>query len=208
MFTSFFPQLKAFQFAASATMMTAAIIALPLLAQTDASEMIQPDVSAPSSDYGMAYYAKQIASRFARIGAESGIYNNLSINSSAFDLVQYMSDSCYNVTDVNTAACKQQYGPYYNLRATMDSGALKTILMGYPYFTGVDNLFPAPAQEKSQIRKLSEPEVIRLQIDHRSREVWETCQARFDERMEQNRCYQRNIRLTTNRRIDVEGNVL
>ncbi|MDD5055001.1 MAG: hypothetical protein PHZ00_01900 [Candidatus Peribacteraceae bacterium] len=199
--------LKAFQFAASATLMTAAVVTLPLFAQVDVT-VTPPTTTPATTELGMEYFAGQIASRFARIGAESGIYDNLTINSSAFDLVQYMSDGCYNVSDVNTETCKQQYGPYYSLKETMDSGALKTILMGYPYFTGVDKLFPAPTPAESHVRKLSEPEVFRLQIDHRSREVWDTCQAQFDDRMEQNRCYQRNIRLTTNRNIDVEGNVL
>ena len=68
--------LKAFEFAASATLATAAILALPLFAQTDLTVMPQTDVST-SSDYGMEYYAKNIASRFARMGAESNIYDNL-----------------------------------------------------------------------------------------------------------------------------------
>ena len=144
-----------------------------------------------------------------RIGADSGVYDNLTVNSSAFDLVSYMSDGCYRPSENGIDSCKQQFGPYYNLKQTMDSGALKTLLMQYPYFSGVDKLFPAPTPDESTTtKKLSENQQIQLQIDSRSRDVWDFCQRQSEDRMSQNRCYQRNIRLTLDRNDDIEGNVL
>ncbi len=194
-------QLRAVEFAAITTFLTAALVGLPLLAATSPSDITGP---------GNQYYADYIVSRFQRLGAPSGIYDNLTINSSAFDLVQYMSDGCYRPNDHALPACKQEFGPYYNLKDTMDNGTLASILGRYQYFAGVDKLFPASLQPGKEVKELSPDAELRLEIDQRSRQVWDICQKMYSDRHDQSRCFQRNIRLTVQRmNLDVEeGNIL
>ncbi|MFA5800192.1 MAG: hypothetical protein WC840_04505 [Candidatus Peribacteraceae bacterium] len=199
--TSMSRQLRAVEFAAISTFLTAALIGLPLLAATNSSDSTGP---------GNQYYAEYIVSRFQRLGAPGGIYDNLTINSSAFDLVQYMSDVCYRPNDNSLPACKQEFGPYYNLKDTMDNGTLASILDRYPYFAGVEKLFPASSQPGKEAQKLSPDAELQLEIDQRSRQVWDICQKMYSDRNDQSRCFQRNIRLVVQRTdLDVEeGNIL
>ena len=184
-----FKHLRAFEFAAVTSVVAAAVFGLPLLAADEAPNL---------SGFDDKYYAEHIILKFQKIGAESSIYDNKTVNSSAFDLVQYMSDTCYRPTQNDIPSCKDKFGSYFNLKATMDSGDLASILTLRPYFFGVDKLFPAsPAS-------VAEPE---LTVDDRSHEIWSVCQEMFSDRFDQSRCFQRNISLVTVRRVRVQGNV-
>ena len=115
----FSSHLRALQFASAATIVTAGLIALPSLAENLATDK--------SADY----YASYIAKRFQRVGAEQiGTYDNASIATSAFDFAQYTSNTCYSPTENDIAACKQEFGPFYNLKDTMTRGTLSLILGG------------------------------------------------------------------------------
>ncbi len=188
--------LRAMQTAATAALVSLALIGLPLLAANDDS------VTGLSN----AYYAEHIIKLFQKTGAEVvGTFDNASVSSSGFDFAAYMSHTCFRPTEYDSAGCKREFGPYWNLNTTYHSGALNMILRGTSFLAGAAHLAPTQAV----IKKVEEKEVEEtntnttlfntpsaLEVRARSVKLWNACQAKESSREEMSRCYQRNIRRT------------
>ncbi len=199
MFSAVTSHLRAIQFASIATFVTAGLMALPSFA-SDTQETYG------SLDASMQY----IATRFQKVGAEQvGAYDNSTIATSAFDFTQYVSHTCYHPTENDIETCKQEFGPFYNLKETMESGALYVILKSRPYYAGAEQ-FVVPRHiadalliDGSSARALSDEEVAQLDRDARAKLIWHTCQFQYDSGKDASACYQRNIRLLTKKSFEI-----
>lgn len=193
---------KAMQAAGAASIITAALLAVPLFAANEESD---------TTGLSAHYYADHIVRLFGKTGAEvPGAFDNLSIDTSAFDFAAYTSNTCYRPTENDLAACKEEFGPYADLKGTYNSGALNRILSEVPYLATAAHLAPSPAftidiEEKSTRQ---EPMTIEESTREESEKLWDACQIKEDSQSAAARCYQRNIRRTQewNRGVE-EGNV-
>ena len=188
--------LHAIQTAAALSLATAALLALPLLAA---------DVSS-TSGLSDAYFMEHIVSVFEKTGAETaGSFDNDSIETSGFDFAAFVSNTCYHPTEYDVAACKKEFGPYWNLKNVHDDGTLHTILRGVPHLAKAAALVPAPAAERQDEEKkdtgAADNGVLFLtpgerEVRERSLKLWDACQEKESTRADASRCYQRNIRRT------------
>ncbi len=194
--------LKAMQAAGAASIITAALLAVPLFAANDTSE---------TTGLSAHYYADHIVRLFGKTGAEvPGAFANESIETSAFDFAAYMSHTCFRPTDNDLASCKEEFGPYADLKSTYNSGSLRAILTQVPYLLATAHLAPAPVltiriENESSSKTFITPEE---QTREESKKLWNACQIKEASRSAAARCYQRNIRRTQewNRGVE-EGNV-
>lgn len=193
--TLFQSHLRAMQTAAALCLGTAAVIALPLLA------------AGPS--YPDSMYADHIVKLFQKTSAESrGNFDNLSVATSAFDLAAYVSHTCFRPTAFDIAGCTAEFGPYFDLKETYNSGKLGEILKGVPYLAGVANLVPSPMNSVAQAVEVVQPVVQKDSTRERSIELWRICQEKAGYvRADAAACYQRNLRLTWDFDVTVAENV-
>ncbi len=215
--SSLLRQTRALQFSAAATLMTAAITALPLLAADQFEE---------------SYYANQIVQKFQKMGAESvGFYSNGSLDTSSFDFASYFSDTCYRPTDFDMPGCKEKFGPYANLKQTYESGALKTIVGRVSYLKDLAKLLPgsygpppssssssssmsssassaSPVTETPSVSSSSSSSTDLMDRTDRASQVWKLCVNKFITREKSVACYQRNIRLIMERTEAVDENLV
>lgn len=221
--STLFRQTRAMQFSAASLVITAAITALPLLA---------------ADQFDDAYYANQIIQVFQKIGASStaGIYNNGSMETSAFDFASFFSHTCYRPTEFDMPVCKEKFGPYANLKQTYDSGKLGMIFSGVTYLKDVAQLVPgsygpapssstssssetssssmsssvssAPASSVSSSMSSSASSFDLMDRKDRASQVWTLCVKKFPERNESVGCYQRNIRLIMERMEAVDNHLV
>lgn len=197
--TTIFGHTRALQFSAASVLFTAAVTALPLFA---------------ASEFDTSYFDRQIVQTFQKLGAATtNDYNNGSLATSAFDFAMYFSDTCYRPTEFDTPRCTEKFGPYANLKETYESGALAAIMNRVSYLKGITALLPggtvtssssssssslsssAPASDvlsSSSSRDL-------LNRADRGHQVWNLCTKKTLTRGLAVRCYQRNIRLITER---------
>lgn len=216
--STLFRQARAMQFSAASLVITAAITALPLLA---------------ADQFDDAYYANQIVSVFQKMGAGStaGIYNNGSLETSAFDFASFFSHTCYRPTEFDMPTCKEKFGPYANLKQTYDSGKLGMIFSGVSYLKDLallmpgsygpppsspsssetpssvsSSVSPAPAAVSSSVSSPASSDPMGRQ--DRASQVWALCVKKFPERNEAVACYQRNIRLIMERTEAVVDNLV
>ncbi len=200
-------QLSAVQTAATASIVTAALLSLPLFAaSTDTTVAIRNE-----------YDAKHLVSVFQKTGAETtGSFTNRSIDESGFDFTAYRSNTCFSPTENDLAACRQEFGAYADLRATYESGELNVILETVPYLKDAAAFAPAPKTMQTMERspesegasnsvQLTTP--IERLIRERSEKLWKECQIKEPSREAASRCYQRNIRRTQEWNQPAEGNV-
>lgn len=192
--------LRAMQTAAGLCLGTAALIALPLLAA---------DWAPAGTVFPDSYYADHIVKLFQKTGAAArGTFDNLSVGTSAFDLPAYVSHTCFRPTEYDIPRCKAEFGPYFNLKETYNSGMLGDIVRGVPYLAGVANLVPSPTNSVARAEQAIKPVIVQDSTRKRSVELWRICQEKTGySRADASRCYQRNIRLTQDWSVMVEGNV-
>lgn len=199
----------ALQATGATALLTAAVMALPLLA---------------ADQYDEPYYAGQVVSIFQKMGAQGNlnIYNNGSLTTSAFDFAMYFSDTCYRLTDFDIPGCKEKFGPYANLKTTYDSGQLAAIFRRYNYLAGIVPLLPQSATamnfSSSSSSVSSAPSTFtrvqpsptfsssssvsnepRENRGDRGSQLWAICTKRFSNRGQASYCYQRNIRMIMER---------
>ncbi|MBP9850403.1 MAG: hypothetical protein KBC47_01800 [Candidatus Peribacteraceae bacterium] len=218
--STLFRQTRAMQFSAVSLVITAAITALPLLA---------------ADQFDDAYYTNQIVQVFQKIGASStaGIYNNGSMETSAFDFASFFSHTCYRPTEFDMPGCKEKFGPYANLKQTYDSGKLGMIFSGVPYLKDLAKIVPgnyghapsssassvssspvnssassAPASSVSSSVSSSASSFDLMDRKDRASQVWALCVKKFPERNESVGCYQRNIRLIMERMEAVDDHLV
>jgi hypothetical protein len=113
--------------------------------------------------------------------------------------------------------CKEKFGPYANLRTTYDSGKLATILSRVSYLKDVALLLPGDTKPRIEpvsveTGSVSTPDpssTNSAEADfatlrkNRAAAVWKLCSKKFTTHEEATSCYQRNIRLITERTEDV-----
>ncbi len=217
---------RALQFSAAATLFTAAVTALPLLA---------------SDQFDEAYYGNQIVQIFQKMGAESiGFYSNGSLDTSAFDFASYFSNTCFRPTDFDMPSCKEKFGPYANLKETYDSGKLAMILSRVSYMKDIAKLLPTSAELSSSSSSSSSSDSSAsssssassvapastssvsssvtssasssssdlMDRNDRASFVWKLCVKKFITREKSVACYQRNIRLIMERMEPVDENLV
>lgn len=198
--------LSAMQTAAAASIVTAALLALPLLAANDAQVTGQGD----------SFYAQHIVLLFQKTGAQvPGTFDNLSLETSGFDFAAYVSHTCFRPTENDLAACSEEFGPFANLKTTYDSGTLNRILQSTPYLIDAAAFAPTlkkeeivePSVENKTIPSDAQPTPSEAMIRERSVMLWKECQIKEPTREAASRCYQRNIRRTQEGNENAEGNV-
>ncbi len=192
--------LRAMQTAAAASIVSAALLALPLLAAHDVSEI---------SGLSNSHYANHIVYLFQRTGVEvPGTFTNLSIETSGFDFAAYMSHTCFRATKNDRSRCAEEFGPYANLKETYENGALHSILSEVSYLATAANLTPSPKSAVNIGEAKKTPKKVEESVRQESKKLWKACQIKEPSREAAMRCYQRNIRRTQEWNRGVEaGNV-
>ncbi len=202
----------AMQLSACAALVSVALVALPIMAEET------PAITTPSTSY-----EDYIVNLFQNTGAANpGTYDNRFVDTSAFDFAQYFSHPCYNPTDFDMARCQRDFGPFWNLKSTLESGQLAAIFKRYPYLVGAEQAIrPTPIVQAQQAMPQpqavpaaqpdAEEEAMMFQKtrDQRSQELWDACKVAYPDTVESAACYRRNIRLLDQEQYDItiEGNV-
>lgn len=197
-----------------ATFSAIALTALPMLA---ADMTFEPNVSGLTN----AFYQNHIISTFEKTGAETTFaFDNKTLDTSAFDFTRYASHTCYRATENDKPNCDKEFGPYADLKSTLESGKLGTILKGRKYLADAGKFVPAekvtaettnsvtsiettgmPAREA----KVDENALFEEMRQDRSKELWTICKRKnLDERTSM-RCFQRNLRFTTDKDMSEEN---
>ncbi len=191
--------LRAMQTAAAASIMSAALLALPLLAAHDVSEI---------TGLSRSHYANHIVYLFQKTGAEvPGLFTNLSIETSGFDFAAYMNHTCFRPTKNDLPSCSEEFGPYANLKKTYENGELHGILSNISYLSAAANLTPSP-KSVTTIEEKKTSATVEEVVRKESKKLWKACQIKEPTRATAMRCYQRNIRRTQEWNRGVEaGNV-
>lgn len=195
---SFARHLRAVELAAALSIGTVALAALPLLAAHEATD----------TQYSSNYYTEYIVRTFQKIGASAGVYDNRSVETSAFDFARFVSHTCFRPTEFDMTACKAEFGPYHDLRAIYESGKLAEILRTSPYLVEAARMLPSRTNQSTHspsfVPAIQPPAVVapasevrRADQTRRSRseQLWDICDRRGATRQEEVDCYQRNIRL-------------
>ncbi len=190
-------QFRAMQAAATASVLTAAVLALPLLAAEN------------STDFVGNVDSQNIINLFQKTGAETvSSFDSRSIDSSGFDFAAFISNTCFRPTEFDLASCKEKFGRYADLKATYNSGELYKILSSVSYLAGSAKFAPAPAKLAEKAKTVSETvkftrsnDVIYVtdnerEIRERSVKLWRICQTKEFSRADEVSCYQRNINRT------------
>ncbi len=192
----------AIQLSVGAALVTAAMVALPLLAQ-------------PTG------YGDYIVKRFQKTGAESGAgFDNRFVETNAFDFAAYFSHTCFRPTEYDRAGCEREFGPeYWNLYETLASGKLKEILASYKHLNGAEKaVTPKPVTKANDVTADSkswteatpkDDGMYQKTRDARAKTLWATCQKQSNDRADAGRCYRRNVRLLNQESwdLDVASNV-
>lgn len=190
-----------------------AITALPMLA---AEMTFEPNVSGLTE----AFYQNHIISAFEKTGAETTYtFDNKTLDTSAFDFARYASHTCYRATENDKTNCEKEFGPYADLKNTLESGKLSTILKGRQYLKDASKFLPAetvvaePTNSATSIEttgmparevKVDENALYEKMRQDRSKELWKICKRKsLDERTSM-RCFQRNLRFTTDEVMSAE----
>lgn len=191
--------LRAMQTSAAASIISAALLALPLLAAHDVSEI---------SGLSSSHYANHIIYLFQKTGAEvPGTFTNLSIETSGFDFAAYMSHTCFRPTENDLPRCEEEFGPFANLKKAYESGELHDILSNVSYLATAANLTPSPKSAVT-IEEKKTSTTVEEDVREESKKLWKACQIKEPTRAAAMRCYQRNIRRTQEWNRGVEaGNV-
>lgn len=192
--------LRAMQTAATASIVSAALLALPLLAANDVSEI---------SGLSKSHYANHIITLFQKTGVEvPGTFTNVSIETSGFDFAAYMSHTCFRPTENDLPRCAEEFGPYADLKNTYENGELHDILKNVSYLEATANLAPSPKAAIKIEETKKNSKTIEDNVREESKKLWRACQIKEPTRSAAMRCYQRNIRRTQewNRGVE-EGNV-
>lgn len=184
----------AMQAAAATSIVTAAILALPLFAAE------QSPVQAIWNESDAAH----LVSVFEKTGAETvGTFGNRSIDDSGFDFAAYKNNVCFSPTETDIPACKREFNAYADLRQTYKSGQLNAILRTVPYLAGSAHFAPSGSMTQQTLQSSSSSgngvqyvtpsqEALR----ERSVTLWNVCSKLHLTQAATVRCYQRNIRRT------------
>ncbi len=200
--SSLFHHTRALQFSAVATLVTAGLTVLPLLA---------------ADQYDEPYYANQIVQTFQKMGAQTTyVYNNGSLATSAFDFASYFSSTCYRPTTFDMPGCKEKFGPYANLKETYESGKLAMILSRVSYLKNIAKFLPgafaislsSAPNHSTSVSSSSSSSTDLTNRNERASQVWKLCVNKFMTREKSVRCYQRNIRLIVERTEPVAENLV
>lgn len=205
-------QINALTVSAAIALGSTLLVSLPLLASDN------PAITGLSE----GYYSQNVATMFQRTGAmQQGMsFDSTTVESSPFDFAAYVSHTCYRPTEHDMPRCQELFGPYADLRWTLETGRLAMILKRYAYLASAATLVPQPteevAEEKVQHSVVTPTTTTAQEMDttdeaerlrSRAKQVWESCSVRSISRSDAVRCYQRNVRLTTVRSEMVPGNV-
>lgn len=190
-----------------------AITALPMLA----AETFSPDVSGLTN----AFFEQHIVKSFEKTGAETTFaFDNKTIDTSAFDFARYASHTCFRATENDKQNCANEFGPYADLKNTLESGKLGTILKGRKYLADATKFVPAEKVTVEQTTAVASIETTGMPVreakvdenalyekmrQDRSKELWTICKRKtLDERTSM-RCFQRNLRFTTDKGMSEEN---
>lgn len=193
---------------------TIALTALPMLA---ADMTFEPNMSGLTN----AFYQNHIISAFEKTGAETTFaFDNKTIDTSAFDFARYASHTCFRATENDKPNCEKEFGPYADLKGTLESGKLATILKGRQYLTDASKFLPAEsvvAETTNSVTsiettgmpgrevKVDENALFETMRQDRSKELWKICKRKnLDERTSM-RCFQRNLRFMTDEGMNEEN---
>lgn len=193
---SLFSHLRAMQAAVAVTVVTTAVLGLPLFAAEETESGLTD-----------SHYANYIVKRFRKVGSEtSGTFDNKTVATSGFDFAAFMSHTCFNQTKNDIASCKEEFGPYFNFKETYESGKLTAILSRVPYLAPAAQIVPT-ITVKAIVQPKAASGYPQQITRERSLELWKICDSHEDTREAAARCYQRNIRRTQEWSAAVRGNV-
>ncbi len=205
------------QVATLAAAVTVAAMALPVLADqtVELSPVVQP---VRAFELSNSAYAQNIISMFSRQGAAS-LYDNTSLETSAFDFQAYVANTCYRPTDFDMKNCEQNFGPYANLRITLENGTLRTILKNAKIIAdrpGEAAQAPAAAPVVQTLQEAAKEPVAPALTEEQERnklraqrvaELWTACQEAYPDNGDAKLCFQRNYRLIDRDDATIRGNI-
>ncbi len=203
---------KALRWALATAVTSAVVVGLPVLAQSTLPTNAQSTVLNST-------FAQNIVSSFSNPAADQpSHYDNTTLETSAFDFQSYMRDTCFRPTEYDMRGCELRFGPYANLRETLTSGKLFTILHYFGILSTKDQALVLSVQaglQQTEIRlntarEPSSQQMYERMRDSRAAQVWQTCKERYGSRGDESlakSCYQRNVRLVYRHSVPVEENV-
>lgn len=182
-----------------------ALSALPMLA---AEGTFEPNVTGLTD----AFYQNHIISMFEKTGAETTYaFDNKTLDTSAFDFAQYASHTCFRATENDKENCAREFGPYADLKSTLESGKLSSILKSRQYLAETSKFLPAEKVTSEQTNsvsiestgmparavKVNENAIYEEMRQDRSKDLWRICRWKSEDERTAMRCFQRNLRFTT-----------
>lgn len=208
-----FTHRKGAQIGFGITFSAIAITALPMLA----AETFSPDISGLTD----AFFQQHIVSSFEKTGAETTFaFDNKTIDTSAFDFARYASHTCFRATENDKQNCANEFGPYADLKSTLESGKLGTILKGRQYLADASKFIPEEKLAEKAVTTVASIETTGMPVreekvdenalyeemrQDRSKQLWKICKRKnLDERTSM-RCFQRNLRYTTDEGMSEEN---
>ncbi len=195
-------QTKASKLAALTAAVSIVVMSLPVLAGEN---------DTPADDF----YGRVIVSQFSKMGAvNSSMYDNKSVETSSFDFPSYMSNTCFKPTDFDKPGCKDKFGPYANLRQTLESGKLAELLKRYRMFKGDEKVLASVTQQVAKVdltpvatSSLYTTEVKYDAIEDRAAVIWKVCNRKYGVTQQINACFQRNRSLVSRTDVPVISNM-
>lgn len=177
----------------------------------------------------MAAYDRNIFETFERVGinTKGSQYDNESFSNAQVDLRAVVTHECFNPVRAEIPHCIEQFGPYYNIRESIEDGTLKDRLILFNPDVSADAmaLFDqmqdrvANIDVSAGVARTTLPTALVTTggstdksvegdtqlFDHSYKDrvrmnsefVWEVCTSKYDVWAEQTDCYIRNQRLVT-----------